>query len=159
MSSALPTAQTGRPRTRLRGRGGFTIAEVAMATFVMLFGISTSLITLQRGFDAIDTARNITLAAQIMQSEMERIRLLNWASLPGNSGDVDLTDFFVDNPMLDARFTLARTVADVAGKEGEMKTITLAVTWKGINGVSHQRSFVTRYTREGLYDYYYTIAR
>lgn len=130
-----------------------------MATFVMLFAISTSLITMQRGFDAIDTARNITLAAQIMQSEMERIRLLNWASLPGNSGDVDLTDFFVDNPTLDASFTLARTVADVAGKEGEMKTITLAVTWNGINGALHQRSFVTRYTREGLYDYYYTIAR
>lgn len=130
-----------------------------MATFVMLFGISTSLITIQRGFDSIDTARNITLSAQIMQSEMERMRLLNWENLPGSNNDVDLSGFFATNPILEERFTLARTVEDVAGKVGEMRTITLVVNWAGVNGTPHTRRFVTRYTKEGLYDYYYTLAR
>lgn len=139
--------------------GGFTIVEVAMATFVMIFGISTSLITMQRGFQSIDTARNITLAAQIMQSEMERIRLLNWAALPADDNDVDLSSFFTSNPALADKFTLARAVTDVEDKEGEMKTITLTVTWTGITGSPHSRRFVTRYTKDGLYDYYYTLAR
>lgn len=150
-----PSQRTRRPT----GDRGFTIIEVAMATFVMLFGISTSLVTMQRGFDSIDTARNITLAAQIMQSEMERIRLLNWASLPATDGNVDLTAFFTGNPTLASRFSLARTVDDVAGKVGEMKTITLVVSWTGVTGSPHQRRFVTRYAKDGLYDYYYTIAR
>lgn len=130
-----------------------------MATFVMIFGISTSLITMQRGFESIDTARNITLAAQIMQSEMERIRLLNWSSLPTDDSDVDLEDFFTSNPSLADKFSLARTVADVSGKVGEMKSVTLTVTWNGVTGTPHQRRFVTRYTKDGLYDYYYTLAR
>lgn len=130
-----------------------------MATFVMLFGVSTSLITMQRGFEAIDTARNITLAAQIMQSEMERIRLLNWSSLPADDNDVDLTAFFTNNPALADKFTLTRIVADVSGKVGEMKTVTLTVDWTGATGSPHQRRFLTRYTKDGLYDYYYTLAR
>lgn len=130
-----------------------------MATFVMIFGISTSLITMQRGFESIDTARNITLAAQIMQSEMERIRLLNWAALPGDNTDVDLSSFFTSNPALADKFTLARTVADVSGKVGEMKSVTLTVTWNGVTGSPHSRRFITRYTKDGLYDYYYTLAR
>ena len=158
MRNVLPPSPG--PTSRLRGRDrGFTIIEVAMATFVMIFGISTSLITMQRGFESIDTARNITLAAQIMQSEMERIRLLNWASLPTDDNDVDLAGFFTSNPSLAAKFSLARTVADVAGKVGEMKSVTLTVTWNGVTGSPHQRRFVTRYTKDGLYDYYYTLAR
>ncbi len=148
------------PLARRQAReGGFTIIEVAMATFVMVFGISTSLITMQRGFESIDTARNITLAAQIMQSEMERIRLLNWSSLPSDDSDVDLTAFFTNNASLADKFTLARTVADVSGKVGEMKSVTLTVTWNGVTGTPHQRRFITRYTKDGLYDYYYTLAR
>lgn len=154
-----PSASVRPPRIPRHRTRGFTIIEVAMATFVMIFGISTSLITMQRGFESIDTARNITLAAQIMQSEMERIRLLNWSSLPADESDVDLSAFFTSNPSLADKFTLARSVTDVSGKVGEMKSITLTVTWNGVTGTPHQRRFVTRYTKDGLYDYYYTLAR
>src|SRR5687767_1372146 len=63
---------------RHAGRGGFTIIEVTMATFVMAFGIATSIIALQTGFRALDVARDSTLASQIMQSEIERLRLWPW---------------------------------------------------------------------------------
>src|SRR5690349_21430234 len=64
---------------RNRHQRGFTIIEVAMATFVMAFGIASSIIALQTGFRAIDVARDQTLASQIMQSEIERLRLWPWS--------------------------------------------------------------------------------
>ena len=52
-----------------------------MAAIVMALGITTCITTLQYGMRAIDTARNMTLAAQIMQSQMEILRLQNWSQI------------------------------------------------------------------------------
>src|SRR5690606_18120706 len=73
-SDVAEPASGRRPRER-----GFTIVEVMLATFVMSFGIATSIIALQTGFKAIDVARDQTLASQIMQSEIERLRLWPWS--------------------------------------------------------------------------------
>lgn len=149
-----------RPRRRT---AGFTVLEVAMAAAVMAFAISGCIIVLQSGFKSIDNARNTTLASQIIQSEMERIRLLNWSVVNGfaASASVDLTDIFpagTATTSLLGKFTATRTSADVTGKVGEMKTITVTVTWTGIDGQSHTRSTTTSYCKNGLYDYYYTLA-
>lgn len=162
-------------RARLRARAGFTVAEVMVATFVMIFGIASSIIVIQSGFRALDTARNTTLASQIIQSEMERIRLLPWntnsVDAAGNlkpavvrlpaSEPVDLEGIFpsgTTTDLLAARFTITRDTADVADRSGEMVDITVTVTWTGIDGVSHTRTSTTQYSKDGLYDYYYTKA-
>ena len=49
-------------------------------------------------------------------------------------------------------------ILDVTGKVGEMKSITITVTWKGIDGITHTRSSTGYYCKDGLYDYYYTLA-
>ena len=144
-----------------RRRRAFTILEVTVATFVMAFGLSTATLTMMGGFKTLDVARNITLASQILQSEMERLRLMDWADIAalGASEEVDLTTVFTSDAALADRFTLTRTVSDVAGKVGEMKEILLQVTWTTMDGRSLTRQFRTFYAKDGLYDYYYTIAR
>src|SRR5688572_6273864 len=91
-----------RPAQRRTGRAcnqGFTIVEVAMATFVMAFGIATSIIALQMGFRAIDVARDQTLASQIMQSEIERLRLWPWSkSSPAGVTD-SITELLPSEPV------------------------------------------------------------
>src|SRR3954470_18211405 len=77
-----------RSRATLRSERGFTIVEVTMAAFVLALGITTSITTMQYGMRMVDTARNMTLAGQIMQSEMEILRLQNWsqiAALPASA--------------------------------------------------------------------------
>src|SRR6266498_786212 len=59
-------------------RGGFTILEVMIATFVLALVIGSSLIVLGRGFASLDEARCISYASQIMQSELEKMRLTTW---------------------------------------------------------------------------------
>jgi hypothetical protein len=135
--------------------------EVTMATMVMAFGLSTALFTMMRGFKTLDVARNITLSSQVLQSEMERLRLMDWTDINALSGtsSVDLSTVFTDDADLAARFTLTRTVSDVTGKVGQMKEILLQCSWTGMDGRSLTRSFRTYYAKNGLYDYYYTVAR
>lgn len=132
-----------------------------MAATVMAFALSTSVLTIMGAFRSIDVARNMTLASQVLQSEMERIRLMDWSDIHALTGkqDVDLTTVFTSNADIAAKFALARTVSDVTSKSGEMKLILLECTWTNSSGRSLTRSFTTYYTKNGLYDYYYTVAR
>lgn len=136
-----------------------------MAAIVMVLGIVTSLTTLQFGMRSVDTARNMTLAAQIMQSEMEILRLQNWtqiSALPATA-TVDPTSTISSgstsalDTMLNAianRFACTRTVADISGR-ADIKLITLTVGWAGVDGRSHSLSYQTRYAKNGLSDYLY----
>jgi len=103
----------------------------------------------------------MTLASQALQSEMERIRLMDWSTIHGLTGrqTVDLSTVFTSNAAVAAKFALVRTVSDVTAKTGEMKLIVLQITWTNSSGHSLSRSFTTYYTKDGLYDYYYTLAR
>lgn len=132
-----------------------------MATFVMTLGIGTSLLGLMTGFRTLDVARSTTLASQVLQSEMERLRLMSWSDIELLSGThtVDLATVFTDDPALAARFTLTRTVGDVAGRIGGMKEVVLQTSWQTVDGRVITRSFRTYYAKHGLYDYYYTLAR
>lgn len=139
-----------------------------MAAFVMAFGIATSIIALQMGFRGIDTARSNTLASQIMQSEIERLRLMAWGSTSDPSGSsimsmpasetVDISSMFTANAAITAKFSVTRAVA-TNGSHSDMKDITITVSWRGYDGKSHTRTFTTIYAKNGLYDYYYTLAK
>ena len=68
-------------RTREACNSGFTLLEVMIGSIVMVLAISSSLIVLVHGMRAIDNARYTTLAGQILQSQMEKLRLLSWSQL------------------------------------------------------------------------------
>jgi prepilin-type N-terminal cleavage/methylation domain-containing protein len=159
VNTAHPTA----PNPARRRKRGFTILEVVMATAVMSLGISTSIIAIQQGFKFLDVARNTTLASQILQSEIERIRMMSWATVTNPStmmGEhkVDLTTMFTTDPTLASRFTLVRNITVDAGRPANVVDIALTVHWVTYDGRAQQRSFQTKYIKNGLYDYYYTLA-
>jgi len=154
-----------RPRInsagRYRGqRSGFTIVEVMMAAIVMVFAITTSVTTLQRGFLSIDTARNLVIAGQIMQSEIEKMRVSPWSSTVTVTGIVDYTNtfpaltidpVFTTNTFIGDRFTLTRTMED---PKPDLRQITLTVRWRNYDGRTLSRSYTTYYARYGLYDFF-----
>jgi Tfp pilus assembly protein PilV len=169
--TSLPSSANSRRRRRASS-GGFTVLEVAMSAFVLAFGIVTSITALQYGMRQVDTARSMTLAGQIMQSEMEILRLQNWAQIvalqtaqspstspsaidiaasitSGNSTPLDATLTTIAN-----RFTCTRLVEDVTGQPN-MKRITLNVGWSGVDGRPHSLAFQMRYAKNGLSDYFY----
>lgn len=154
---------------RRRGNAGFTILEVALAAFVMILGIGSSMIAMQSGFKALDVARDTTLASQILQSEIERLRLMAWhnpttpaidsiCELPA-SETVNLATMFASNSAIAAKFQVTRTVTVDDSRPADVRFITVNATWKSYDGRVHTRSFKSMYAKNGLYDYYYTIAQ
>ena len=76
------TARIQSKRFSRRGAArAFTLVEVMVAATVMVLTLTSSLIVVQHGMRALDTARYTTLAGQILQSQMEKLRLLTWTQL------------------------------------------------------------------------------
>lgn len=149
-----------RDSIRSRRRKGFTILEVAMSTFVMAFGIATAIVAMQSGFRHVDLARGSTLASQILQSEMERIRMMNWSgvsALPA-SEIFDGATFFSNSSDVVGKFTVTRTRTADSARPTEVMNLAISVQWQTYDARWHTRSFTSIYTKNGLYDYYYTVA-
>jgi Tfp pilus assembly protein PilV len=148
------------PASRLRQRRGFTIFETAMSAAILAMGIATSIVAMQQGYRAIDVARGTTLASQILQSEIERIRMMSWSAVQALPAEdkFDGATFFSANPDIAGKYTIYRRVEADPDRPSDVYNITLSVTWNSSDGRSHTRSFRSRYVKNGLYDYYYTSA-
>ena len=144
---------------RKDGRRAFTIVEVMLAAAVMALVITTSITTLQRGFLSLDTARNVTLAGQILQCEVEKMRMVPWATInayPTSPTPMTMDASFTSNPAVGTRFSLSREVAVVATTTCiGMRQVTYTVSWSSYDGRTLSRSYTTYYGQNGLYDYYY----
>lgn len=160
--------RTFQSRTESRqrfGTGAFTILEVLIATVVMTFAIGSSLIALGRGFAALDSARCISYASQIMQSEFEKMRLTQWgdgtagagsgttgvSAYPTTETEVTIDSSFFTAGDIGSRMRLYRTATDV---HDGMIMFKLTIKWTTRDGRALQRSYITYYGKNGLYDYF-----
>ena len=151
MASKLQMSNAGREVARRIH--AFTIAEVMMAAAVMALAITTAITTMQRGFIALDAARGTSYAAQIMQTEMEKIRLQNWTTVSAYSSSattLTIDSSFTSNSYIGNRYTLTRTATTV---HTGMLQITLTISWRTYDGRTESRSCTTYYGQNGLYDY------
>ena len=153
---ACPSGYSSR---RGRASKGFTIVEVMLAAAVMALVITTSITTLQRGFLSLDTARNVTIAGQILQCEVEKMRMVPWATIntyPTSPTPMTMDASFTSNPAVGTRFSLSRDVAVIATTTGiGMRQVTYTISWNSYDGRALSRSYTTYYGQNGLYDYYY----
>ncbi len=142
-----------------------------MASFVMAFGIATSIVAMQSGFKQIDLARGTTLASQIIQSEAERLRMMNWTQIfalssaagspsgqPTGTTIFDGSTYFSSSADVVGKYTVTRTVTADSDRPTEVVNIRVSVRWQTYDGRWHRRTFDSLYAKNGLYDYYYTVA-
>ncbi len=134
-----------------------------MATAVMSMGIATTIIAMQQGFKYLDVARGTTLASQILQSEIERIRMMSWTAVTDpstmlGSRQVDISSMFSSDTAITSKFTVRRHISLDGSRPSDVANIFIRVSWKNYDGRSQDRSFQTKYIKNGLYDFYYTLA-
>ncbi|MSU51001.1 MAG: hypothetical protein EXS37_18235 [Opitutus sp.] len=135
--------------------GAFTLVEVAVSVFVLALAISTSITTMQRAFANLDTARAISTASTILQSEMENERLFTWAKLTDATYQPTLGASYLGNPSVAGRFSIARAVVILPNRSSQMIQVTLTVRWRNYDGRSLSRSFTSYFSQGGLNDFYY----
>lgn len=120
------------------------------ASCVLMIGLGGTVLTVKNSLETISRARHLGAASQIMQSELERLRLRNWEQLQAiqDSGDDRVA---VGTIPSGSNLTCTRRIADL--RDG-LKEITVEARWG--SGGRHTARLVTRYARSGLNDYFYT---
>ncbi len=148
--------------SRFRDRRGFTIVEVGVAAAVLVLCLASALGVLQRGFVSIDNARYTTLAGQILQSQMEKLRLLTWEQLNSTTNGPPTNGSFTPDISSSssgqlANFTCSQVITAAPSPfNSTMKDITLTATWRGSDGRTRSLTYFTRYGQNGISDFFYT---
>jgi prepilin-type N-terminal cleavage/methylation domain-containing protein len=172
MLSFRPPRRPHRTTPARRGTGarGFTLVEVMMAATILVVGFIGIIQAVTIGSEMLDTARKQIIAEQIIDGEIENLRLGKWTTLaglpanpsitvnqtgtaasdtPGHSGS--LGKFQLDNnPVLMAvapGFVLSFTKTLV--RTGYYR-ITFTVTWTSNTGRSYSRSREAYFGQYGL---------
>ena len=135
-------------------RAGFTLVEIAMSAAILALVIATALTASQRAFLELDSARNLEIASTILQTEIERERILPWATVNDGAYQPTIDSGITGRPSLAGRFTLSRTTTALANHGGQMLQITLTVRWRGYDGRAYSRTQTTYYGQDGLYVYF-----
>jgi hypothetical protein len=60
---------------------------------------------------------------------------------------------------LASRFQVERTITTDSARPNDVRYVRITVTWRTLDGRSQTRSFRSMYAKNGLYDYYTTVAR
>lgn len=122
------------------------------ASCVLMLGLGGTVLTVKTSMATISHSRHLGVASQVMQSEIERLRLRSWEQLQAIQ---DSGNHTVSSESLPAgsNLTCTRRITDV--RDG-LKEITVETTWGGGTDRTHTARLVTRYSRSGLNDYFYT---
>lgn len=142
-----------RAGMRWRRGAAFSLVEVMMAGMVFMLAIIGSLGVVKHGLLALDSARRLPVASQVMQSELERLRLSDWGLLSGlaEKEELDLRRSRAPEGM---RLKCVREVRTV--KDGLLE-VTLTATWGGVDGRDQIARMRTQFSRTGSHDHYYIV--
>lgn len=139
-------------------KGGFTAVETVVGAVLMTVLITSMLHLLRQGNYLIELARDHTRVTQILQSEIEDMRTLSWADMPeGDSFEIVTPEGNFVSSFSDEyycyRYTW-NTKTDSGGEVVQKEVYVLAV-WYDSHNRSHVTYYRTRFTKDGLNDYYY----
>ena len=135
-------------------RAGSSLVELMVAVVILTMIFGTAFSVVGQGYNIIENARDNARSAQILQSEMENIRILKWAdvvALGENSTFYPTTQFaskFGD------RYTCTRTITSRLSRPDQKECI-LRIVWTDTKGIAHSRQYFTYITEGGLNDYIY----
>lgn len=152
MLGAMKKHRQFRGCSAARARAGFTVVEVSIGLLIMTIGFLTVVGVLLQSTHFMQITRDETRANQILQSEMESMRKLNWAEIEnlGTTSTFQLESRFA--AAFGNRYQCARTITTT--KTGQ-KRVVLQCRWTDSRNVEHVREYVTLFTQEGMNDYYY----
>jgi len=139
-------------RSALGEKAGFTLMEVGVAAVVLTIVFMGTFGALIVGFNLIESARDTTRSAQMLQSEFEELRTMNWTdvtALPASETYSPSNDFVL---AFGDRYRLTRTITSRAA---DQKEISVAVNWRDKSGSTKSLEYITWYTEDGFSDYYF----
>ena len=139
-------------QSQKKGRAAFTLVEVIMSSAIFGLIFASFSTALAQGYTIIENARDNANINQILQSEIENIRSMNWEDLNALDDWERIKQQAGFGSTISDRYVCERFIND--RKVGQ-KEIILTMAWTDRRQINHFRKFVTYYTKEGMYDYQY----
>lgn len=126
----LPLLPKSTPITRRAS--GFTIVEVMMAAIILVVAFIGMIEAMTLSSAMMDNARRQTLAAQIINHEIEKLRFSSWSTisgLPMTSTAITIdSQFTAAIATSGATYTLARTLTN-PDPATNLREVNFTVTW------------------------------
>lgn len=134
---------------------GFTVVEVMIGATLMAVLIAGMLQMITQGNYLVELARDNTMVTQLIQSEIEDLRTLNWTDLQALDGLESVTpqgnfiEQFADD------YYCFRYVIDSSDDPINKKWIWVYASWVDSANRTHWVYYFTQFSKDGLNDYYY----
>lgn len=160
---------------KLKSPEGFTIMEVALAATVLALTLVGMIQVVDSGSEMLDLSRKQTIAAQILHSEIDQLRLQSWAAVSIYPAGPTQFTTALGQPLYDPvlaefaqqlggtfPYTLSRTVSCIQPNQPDLLPgtpypnppllvqVTFTVGWTGVTGHSYTRSSTTYVGQNGL---------
>jgi len=142
-----------------KGKGAFTLVEVIISMAIFTMVIAGGILGVQKGFEFVDNSRHYTRSSQVLQSELELLRTLPWATFSALD-NATLTDKF-NEQIVDqfgegtyAGLVKAEAVSFTSSGVMSVMKVQVSVSWTQRNGRTASASYATYFSDGGLNDYY-----
>lgn len=122
--------------------GGFTLIEVLITIFLLAVVLISLISAFLYGFNILSRIKQVAVATQIVQEEMEQVRNMDFDSVLLLGTTFTHEDL---GQLLEGQGTLALE----AGPGDDIKKLTVSVTWKH-RGEVQRKDVVTYVTRDGI---------
>jgi prepilin-type N-terminal cleavage/methylation domain-containing protein len=153
------------PRCRTRGTqntaAAFSLIEVMISIVVLSVVFVGFYLNLSQGFASAEVSRENLRATQILEQQMETIRLYTWDQI--NSNGYVPTNFTValdptgttSNGLIFTATTVITNAPVTEAYSNNLVLVTTTLTWTSDNGNRHTRKMSTLVSEYGLHNYYY----
>lgn len=135
--------------------------EVALAATVLALTLVGMIQVVESGSEMLDLSRKQTIAAQMLQDEIDQLRLLTWntvLSLPTSTTNISTDSTFTNfSAQIGGNFpfTGTRTIVVLeptppSANPTLLVQVTYTITWTGVTGHTYTRSSTTYVGKNGL---------
>src|SRR6185503_1884382 len=139
----------------------FTLMEVMLAVVIVGVEFVSLYVAISQGFAVVQSARENLRATQIMQEQVEVIRVLDWEKVTTTPSPWNFSANFYPangtNPGITYSGTIAVTDAPVPGAyAADMRLVVVSLSWtNGANSrAMRNRELRTLVSRYGLHNYF-----
>lgn len=169
--------KTGAPallaNQKLKSPGGFTIMEVALAATVLALTLVGMIQVIESGAEMLDLSRKQTIAAQILQDEIDQLRLMTWPQVTNlmaqpmpldisgdstfttfagqlNPGTVEIYPAFTNFPFTGTENVIVIEPPQPSANPPLLLQVTYTVKWTSGTGHQYIRTSTTYVGKNGL---------
>lgn len=152
MSSENPFSSEKEMKLHKNPKRGFTAVEALIGATLMAVLIASMLHLLKQGNYLVELARDNTRVTQMLQSEIEDLRTLNWSDLEQLP---EWSSFQPQGTFVEAYANEYYCYRNVVNTTTDLKEVYVLAVWYDSMNRSHVSWFRTLFTKDGLNDYYY----